>query len=85
MGRTEFEAGEGQTLVVYLSEDDGSEIDAETIYAAIAQDAARMDRERRLRIVTMTSTPLRHAGTSFGRDGSGYETKLAVAVTYAAS
>ena len=84
MGRTELQAGDGQTLVVYLSDDDGNEVDAVAIYSAVAQDAARMGREHHQRIVTMTSTPLRHAGTSFGREGSGYETKLAVAVIYAA-
>jgi hypothetical protein len=30
----------------------------------------------------MTSTPLRHAGTAFGNDGSGFVTKVAVTVLY---
>jgi hypothetical protein len=33
----------------------------------------------------MTSMALRHAGTAWGNDGSGYETKAAVAVMYGRS
>ena len=35
-----------------------------------------------LRLLSMTTIPLRHAGTAFGNDGSGYQTKVAVAVVY---
>jgi hypothetical protein len=83
-GRQEFDAGEDQVLVVYQPGDVGMEIDPGAIFSVVAADAA--DRARNgLRLVTMTSMSLRHAGTAFGNDGSGYETKVAVGVVYARS
>ncbi len=35
------------------------------------------------RIVSLAATPLRHAQAFIGRQGSGYETKISVAVVYA--
>jgi hypothetical protein len=35
-----------------------------------------------LRLLSMTSMPLRHGGIVFGQEGSGYQTKVAVAVLY---
>ena len=33
-----------------------------------------------LRMLSMANFPLRHAGTAFGKNGSGHQTKVAVAV-----
>jgi hypothetical protein len=82
MEPAEFDAGNGQTIVVYVSPDTGGEVDAGSLFASIADDA-RTRAATGQRIVTMTSPPLRHAAVAFGREGSGYETKLAVAVVYA--
>lgn len=82
MYRSDFDAGDGQRIVVYQAEDTGEELNSTAIYAFIAEDAARLA-GLGLRIVTMTSTALRHAGVAFGNNGSGYETKASVAVVYA--
>jgi hypothetical protein len=34
------------------------------------------------RIVSIAALPIRHVQAYFGREGSGYETKVAVAVVY---
>lgn len=82
MDRSEWPAGDGQLLVLYQPEDTGDEIDPATLYAWIASDAAHLAAAEGLRIVTMTATSLRHSATAFGREGSGYQTKVAVAVVY---
>jgi hypothetical protein len=79
--QSEFPAGPDHVLVVYQPPDLGSEIDPANLVGWIAADA----RDRAgsgLRILSMTTIPLRHAGTAFGNDGSDYLTKVAVAVTY---
>jgi hypothetical protein len=81
MFQQEFDAGEGQAVVVYQSDDTGTEIEAASLLVAIAADAAQRARQGR-RIVTMTSIPLRHSGAFMGREGSGFETKVAVVVVY---
>jgi hypothetical protein len=81
VSQQEYEVGPDQLLVVYWPEDMGTELDAAAIFGAIAADAARRDADG-YRIRTMTSMPLRHAGTWPGREGSGYETKVAVALIY---
>ena len=78
----EHDAGEGQVLVVYVTDDYGNELDPVAIHAEIAADAARRAAAG-LRIVAMSSTDLRHAQGFMAREGSGYETKAAIAVTYA--
>jgi hypothetical protein len=77
----EFEAGPQQTLVIYEPPDTGSEIDPLAIFAEISADAASRAGAG-LRVRTMTALPLRHSGTYVGRTGSGYETKVAIAVLY---
>jgi hypothetical protein len=77
----ELSAGPDHVIVVYRSEDTGTEIDAVSIFRAIAADA-KARAESGLRILSMTSMPLRHAGTAWGNDGSGYQTSVAVAVLY---
>ncbi|MGD0862218.1 MAG: hypothetical protein ABSA21_05590 [Candidatus Limnocylindrales bacterium] len=82
MSQSEFSAGPSQSIVVYTSDDTGSEINAVGFYASIAKDA-----EQRAaggwRIVSTAAVPVRHAGALLGREGSGYETKVSVAVVYA--
>jgi hypothetical protein len=81
MEPVEFDAGEGQSIVVYVSPDTGAEVDAAAFYAEIAKDSARRAADGR-RIVSVAAVPTRHAQGFVARQGSGYETKLAVAVVY---
>lgn len=81
MDVAELPAGPDQTLVLYQPADVGSEIFALEVFSAIAADAATRA-ARGEWIVTMAVMPLRHAGTAFGQDGSGYETKTSVVVVY---
>jgi hypothetical protein len=76
-----FDAGPDRVLVVYQPPDLSSELDPASIFGAIARDAARRAADG-LRILSMTAMPLRHAGAFFGQEGSGLETKVAVAVVY---
>jgi hypothetical protein len=77
----EYPAGPDHTIVVYEPPDLGTELDPRVLFAAIAADAeARAPSGQR--ILSMTSLPLRHAGTFFGQQGSGIETKAVVAVVY---
>jgi hypothetical protein len=82
MTQSEFNAGPNQKIVVYLSEDTGTEIDPTGLYGAIAQDAEARAASG-WRIVSTAAVPVRHAGAFLGREGSGYETKVSVAVVYA--
>ena len=84
MTQTELSAGPNQKIVVYVSDDTGGEIDPAGLYGAIAQDAEARAASG-WRIVSTAAVPVRHAGTFLGRDGSGYETKVSVAVVYAAA
>ena len=77
----EHPAGEGQVIVTYVSNDDGNEVDPTVIAEEIAADAAERA-ARGYRIVAMAGMPLRHAAVAFGREGSGYNTKEGVLVTY---
>ena len=81
MESTEFKAGPDQSIVVYVSTDDGMEIDLIALYGEIAADSMRRSLAGQ-RIVTMTSLPLRHAGQFLAKQGSGYETKVTVTVVY---
>ncbi len=79
--QTEFAAGPDHLLVVYQPPDLGSEVDPANFMGWIAADA-RARATAGLRMLSMTSIPLRHAGTAFGNDGSGFQTKVAVTVLY---
>lgn len=79
---TTLNAGANQTIVVYTSDDTGGEVDPVAFYAEIAADAAQRAATGQ-RIVSMAAVPLRHAQGFMAREGSGYETKAAVAVVYA--
>ena len=78
---TELPAGPDHVIVVYQPADVSTEIDPLSIFSAIAADAASRASSG-LRMLSVTSLPLRHAGTTWGNDGSGYQTKVAVAVLY---
>jgi hypothetical protein len=79
---TEFAAGADQTIVVYISTDTGEEVDPLMLYGQIADDAAERAGAGQ-RIVSMAAVPTRHSQGFMARQGSGFETKLAVAVVYA--
>jgi hypothetical protein len=80
----EFAAGAGQTIVVYVSDDTSNEVNPGALYGEIATDAAaRLLKGQR--IVSLAATPLRHAQAFMSRQGSGYETKISVAVVYAST
>ncbi len=83
MYRSELPAGDGQVIVLYQPEDTGEEIAPLALYTFIAEDAARLSAERGLRLLSMSSTPLRHSAVSMGREGSGYQSKICIAVAYA--
>ena len=76
-----FEAGPDHLLVVYQPPDLSSELDPAWIFSSIAADATRRAADG-LRMLSITAMPLRHAGAFFGQQGSGLETKVAVAVVY---
>ncbi len=81
IAQTEYEAGPDHVLVVYQPPDLGSEIDPANLMGWIAADARKRAKDG-LRMLSMTSLPVRHAGTAFGDQGSGYVTKVAVTVLY---
>ena len=84
METNDFPAGAGQTIVVYVSNDTSDEVDPASLYGEIAQDAAARSLKGQ-RIISLASTPLRHSQGFMSRQGSGYETKISVAVVYASS
>lgn len=82
MTQQEFAAGPNQSIVIYTADDTGGEIDPAAIFTAIAEDARRQDSLGRP-IVSVAAVPVRHSAAMFGRTGSGYETKVSIAVVYA--
>jgi hypothetical protein len=81
MEMQEFEAGPDHLMVLYLPADLGSEIEPAAIFAEIAADASTRA-EAGLRLLSMTTMPVRHGGLWAGAEGSGYQTKTSVAVVY---
>jgi len=79
--QVELPAGPDHLIVVYQPPDIGGEIDPVAIFTHIAADATRRA-ETGLRMLSMTTMPLRHGGAWAGAAGSGYQTKTAVAVVY---
>jgi hypothetical protein len=79
-----LDAGGGQTIVVYVSTDTGGEVDPAGVYARIAAESSERAAAGE-RIVSIAAVPMRHAAVLLGREGSGFETKFAVAVVYARS
>ena len=82
MTPTEFAAGGGQTIAVYLSPDTGEQVDQDALFREIAADSAeRVGRGQR--IVSVSMSPTRHSAVMFGREGSGYVSEMAITVVYA--
>jgi hypothetical protein len=77
----EFEAGPDHVIVLYLPADVSSEVDPVAIFSGIAADATTRA-DAGLRMLSMTTMPLRHGGLWAGAEGSGYQTKTSVAVLY---
>lgn len=77
-----FEAGPNQIIVVYSPADTGSEVDVGAAFSLVAQDAAEKAAAG-WRIVSTAALPTRHSQAFMGREGSGYETKMAIAVVFA--
>jgi hypothetical protein len=75
----DFPAGPNQTLVAYISDDTSTEIDTTQMFGEVAADAQNRAANG-WTIVSLTALPTRHAQAFLGREGSGYETKAAVAV-----
>jgi hypothetical protein len=79
--QVELVAGPDHVIVVYQPPDLGDEIDPVAIFTHVATDATSRAAAG-LRILSMTTMPLRHGGLWAGAQGSGYQTKTAVAVVY---
>jgi len=84
MSPSEFDAGGGQTIAVYLSPDTGEQVDQDALFREIAADSAeRVGRGQR--IVSVSMSPTRHSAVMFGREGSGYVSEMAITVVYAST
>jgi hypothetical protein len=81
VAQMEYPAGPDHVIVLYLPADVSTEIDPIAIFGAIAADATARAAAG-LRILSMTTMPLRHGGAWAGAEGSGYQTKTSVAVVY---
>jgi len=84
MTPSEFDAGGGQTIAVYLSPDTVEQVDQDALFEEIAADSAERS-GRGQRIVSVSMSPTRHSAVMFGRDGSGYVSEMAITVVYAAA
>jgi hypothetical protein len=81
IAQTEYSAGPDHVIVVYQPPDLGTEIDPANLMGWIAADARKRASDG-LRMLSLTSIPLREGGTAFGNTGSGFTTKVAVTVLY---
>jgi hypothetical protein len=84
MTPSEFDAGGGQTIAVYLSPDTGEQVDQEALFEEIAADSA-IRAGGGQRIVSVSMSPTRHSAVMFGREGSGYVSEMAITVVYASA
>lgn len=84
MERFEFAAGDGQQIVLYVSDDAGVGLEPEALVEEIAADAAELAGQG-WRVVSMATMPLRQMGTAgniFFQSGGQYATKAAIVVVY---
>ena len=81
MTPSEFDAGNGQTIVVYLSPDTGDQVDPAELFQEIASDSAERAQHGQ-RIVSIAMSPTRHSAVMLGREGSGYVSEMSVTVVY---
>jgi hypothetical protein len=83
--RTEYAAGDGQKVVVYVSGDTGGPVDFNEVLLAYTAEAAQLERDGWLVVATAT-LPMRQTGTAgnvFFQSGGQYATQAALVVTYA--
>ncbi|HLX35116.1 MAG TPA: hypothetical protein VKR30_07720 [Candidatus Limnocylindrales bacterium] len=69
-------------VVVYQPPDTGSEVDPVSVLTLIAGDAGRRA-PNGWELASLTSMNLRHAALFMGRQGSGFESKVAIIAVYA--
>ncbi len=84
MEPTDFAAGPGRKIAVYNPPDMGTEVDTDWTFEQVAADAATRAGQG-WQILSMTVVPLRHSAAFIAREGSGYESKIAVVVLYGES
>lgn len=82
MEQYEFDAGDGQLVVVYLPPDEGTELDPPALFESVAADAKARS-ALGVRLVSLGTMPLRHSALFMGREGSGFESKAAIVAVYA--
>jgi hypothetical protein len=85
MERFDYPAGDGQQVVLYVSDDAGVALDPDTLFAEVAADAAEFA-GRGWRIVSIATMPIRQMGTAgniFFQSGGQFATKAAIVVVYA--
>jgi hypothetical protein len=86
MDRVEHAAGDGQKIVIYLSDDRGL-LEPDVLFEDVAADAATLAGSG-WRIVSKATMPIRQMGTAgniFFQSGGQFATKAAVVVVYAVS
>ena len=84
MERFEYAAGDGQQVVLYVSDDAGVGLEPDVLVGEIAADAAELA-SRGWRIVSVATMPLRQMGTAGNilfDSGGQYATKAAIIVVY---
>jgi len=69
-------------IVLYLPADTGNEIEPVELYTQIGADAGRRAGSG-WELASLDSLSLRHTAAYLGREGSGYESKVAVTALYA--
>lgn len=86
MERVEHAAGDGQKIVLYVSDDRSIPLEPDMLFEEVAADAATLAGSG-WRIVSMATMPIRQMGTAgniFFQSGGQFATKAAVVVVYAA-
>ncbi len=81
----EFEAGPGQLIVTYWTNDTGAQVEPEGMASGMAADAARRAADG-WRIVSQSTFALRQMGTAGNillQSGGQFATQLAAIVVYA--
>lgn len=81
----DYDAGNGQVIVVYVTDDTGEMIDSDGIWRQIAADSCERAAQG-LRIVSTTGLPLRQMGTAgnvFFQSGGQFATLATITVVYA--
>jgi hypothetical protein len=85
MNRIEYPAGTSQTIVAFVSDDSGGEVEAGELIATLAADMEQHERDG-WRVLSTFGLPLRQMGTAGNilfQSGGQYVTQAAVAVVYA--